>query len=400
MTPAFPRPAAVARVALRKWTILFTSAVAWLAPSAIGPGLPALYADYAHLPEAELLSRMVLTMPMLSIAISGPLVGYAVDRFGRRRVLIASMLCYGIAGVSGLVLQSLVAIIVSRALLGVFLAGILTSVTALLGDYYSGEERRRMAGLQATFMSFGTVVFVVLGGLLAEIHWRLGFLIFAYAFLVLPAIMLSCYEPSRNRSPASAQDAAQSFSRNSLPTILMLYVLAFVCMIGLFMIPSQTQFFLREIGIPDPTLAGVAVGIFNTSAGIASFGFSWLHRRIGSHAVFAAMFAVVGVGYVLIGRSDTYAGIAAAMAFGGMSMGVFLPNITLAVLSRVSEGARGRALSGITTSLYLGQFLSPFYSVPIGVAFGIGFAFEVTGYWLFAIGALFAALAVARLGRR
>jgi MFS family permease len=400
MNPDPTPTAAMARVAMRKWTILFTSAVAWLAPSAIGPGLPALYADYAHLPEAELLSRLVLTMPMLSIALSGPLVGYAVDRLGRRRVLITSIACFGVVGMSGLVLQSLVAIIVSRALLGVFLAGILTSITALLGDYYDGEERRRMAGLQATFMSFGTVVFVVLGGLLAEIHWRLGFLIFAYVFLVLPGIVLSCYEPRQSRPPGSAAQTAASFSRGSLPIILALYLLAFVCMIGLFMIPSQTQFFLREIGIPDPTLAGIAVGIFNLSAGIASFAFAWLHRRIGSNAVFAVMFTVVGLGYVLVGRSDTYAGIAAAMAFGGLSMGVFLPNLNLAVLSRVSESVRGRALSGITTALYLGQFLSPFYSVPIGIAFGIGFAFEVTGYWLFAIGALFAGLAIARLGRR
>jgi len=388
----------MARVALRKWTILFTSAVAWLAPSAIAPGLPALYADYAHLPDAQLLSRMVLTMPMLSIAISGPLVGYAADRLGRRRVLIASLFCFGIAGVSGLVLQSLVAILVSRALLGVFLAGILTSVTALLGDYYGGDERRRMAGLQATFMSFGTVVFVVLGGLLAEIHWRLGFLLYGYTFLILPAALLSLYEPGPRRTPASHPSTTASPSRVSHPTILLLYLLAFVCMIGLFMIPSQTQFFLREIGIPEPTLAGIAVGTFNLSAGVASFAFAPLHRRIGTNLVFAAMFATVGLGYVLIGRSDSYAQLIAAMAFGGLSMGVFLPNLNLALLSRVSEGARGRALGGVTTSFYLGQFLSPFYSVPIGVAFGIGFAFEVTGYWLFAIAVLFAGLA-ARVAR-
>lgn len=388
----------MARMALRKWTILFTSAVAWLAPSAIAPGLPALYADYAHLPDAQLLSRMVLTMPMLSIAISGPLVGYAADRLGRRRVLIASLFCFGIAGVSGLVLQSLVAILVSRALLGVFLAGILTSVTALLGDYYGGDERRRMAGLQATFMSFGTVAFVVLGGLLAEIHWRLGFLLYGYTFLILPAALLSLYEPGPRRTPASHPSTTASPSRVSHPTILLLYLLAFVCMIGLFMIPSQTQFFLREIGIPEPTLAGIAVGTFNLSAGVASFAFAPLHRRIGTNLVFAAMFATVGLGYVLIGRSDSYAQLIAAMAFGGLSMGVFLPNLNLALLSRVSEGARGRALGGVTTSFYLGQFLSPFYSVPIGVAFGIGFAFEVTGYWLFAIAVLFAGLA-ARVAR-
>lgn len=378
----------MARVALRKWTILFTSAVAWLVPSAIAPGLPALYADYAHLPDAQLLSRMVLTMPMLSIAVSGPLVGYAADRLGRRRVLIASLLCFGIAGVSGLVLQSLIAILVSRALLGVFLAGILTSVTALLGDYYNGDERRRMAGLQATFMAFGTVVFVVLGGLLAEVHWRLGFVLYGYTFLILPAALMSLYEPRPRPTTASP-------SRIGHPIVLLLYLLAFVCMIGLFMIPSQTQFFLREIGIPDPALAGIAVGTFNLSAGVASFAFPLLHRRIGTNAVFAAMFAIVALGYVLIGRSHSYADVIAAMAFGGSSMGVFLPNLNLAILSRVPEGRRGRALGGVTTSFYLGQFLSPFYSVPIGVAFGIGFAFEVTGYWLIAIAALFAGLAVA-----
>ena len=394
MRKIFNPNAVMARISLRKWTILSVSAVAWLAPSAIGPGLPALYADYAHLPDAQVLSRMVLTMPMLSIALAGPLVGYAVDRYGRRRVLIASMLCYGIAGVSGLFLQSMLAILASRALLGVFLAGVLTSVTALIGDYYDGDERRRVAGLQATFMSFGTVVFVVLGGLLAEIHWRLGFLLFAYALLILPAMLLSLYEPDLSRPLSSRASGVTSVSRGGRPIILLLYLLAFVCMIALFMIPSQTQFFLREISIPDPTRAGTAIGIFNLSSGVASLAFPMLHGRLGTNAVFALMFTIVAVGYVLIGSSKSYADIMIAMAIGGLSMGVFLPNVNLAIISRTSESTRGRALGGLTTAFYLGQFVSPFYSVPIGVEFGLGFAFVVTGYSLFAAAAMFAVLVV------
>ncbi len=390
----------MARNVLRKWTILFVSAVAWLAPSAIAPGLPALYADYAHLPDAQILSRMVLTMPMLFIALSGPLVGYAVDRFGRCRVLIASMLCYGIAGISPLILESLGAILVSRAFLGVFLAGILTSVTALIGDYYSGSERRRIAGLQGTFMSFGTVVFVVLGGLLAEIHWRMGFLLFAYAFLLLPAILLSLNEPRSNPIVSARRTAAKPLSHYNRNIILLLYLLAFFCMIALFMIPSQTQFFLREIDISDPTRAGIAVGVFNFSSGLASLTFPRLHRRFGTIALFALMFFAVAVGYVLIGGSRDYSDLLVAMAVGGLSMGVFLPNVNLAIISRAPETARGRALGGLTTAFFLGQFLSPFYSVPIGVQFGLGFAFIVTGYWLFAIAALFAVLAIGvRMGR-
>lgn len=392
--------AAVRRASLRKWTILCVSAMAWLAPSAIAPGLPALYSEYAHLPDAQVLSRMVLTMPMLFIALAGPLVGVAVDRLGRRRVLIVSTLGYGIAGTAGLFLQSLIAILVSRAILGVFLAGILTSVTALIGDYYRGDERRRVAGLQSTFMSFGTVIFVVLGGLLAEFHWRLGFLLFAYAFLLLPGIVLSLYEPGERHAPVALQGDAQPLARHGRAIIALLCLLSFVCMIALFMIPSQTQFFLLEIGIPDPTRAGIAVGIFNFSAGVTSLTFPWLHRRLGTNAIFALMFGTVGLGYMMIGASETYFEVAAAMAFGGMSMGVFLPNVNLAIIARASEGTRGRALGSLTTSFYFGQFLSPFYSVPIGLAFGLAFTFIVTGAWLLAIAAMFVVLTTVGRVRR
>lgn len=394
MTAYSESGAVMARANLRKWAILCASAVAWLAPSAIAPGLPALYADYAHLPNAEMLSRMVLTMPMLFIALSGPLVGYAVDRFGRRPVLIVSMFCYGLAGLSGLVLDSLAAILVGRAVLGVFLAGILTSVTALIGDYYSGAERNRIAALQGTFMSFGTVIFVVLGGLLAEIHWRVGFALFAYAFLILPAMMMSLYEP-RKAAQSAATPLPRVAARGDRIVIALLYLLAFVCMIALFMIPSQTQFFLRDIGVPDPTRAGIAVGIFNFSSGLASLTFPWMRRRFGTAAVFAFMFISVGVGYALIGRSTDFTDIAIAMAIGGVSMGVFLPNINLAIIARAPEAVRGRALGGLTTAFYLGQFLSPFYSVPLGLALGLGATFMVTGAWLFAIGIMFVALALA-----
>ena len=108
-------------------------------------------------------------MPMLFIALSGPVMGYAADRLGRRNLLIGCAVLYGTSGVAVLVLDSLVAILVSRAILGVFLAGILTCVTALLGDYYTGDERNRVAGLQGAFMSFGTLLFVVISGMLGGV---------------------------------------------------------------------------------------------------------------------------------------------------------------------------------------------------------------------------------------
>ena len=393
--------AVMARARLRMLTILLTSSLAFLA-STVAPGLPALYADFAHIADAELLSRMVLTMPMLFVALAGPFVGIVIDRYGRRNTLIVSTFGFGLAGISGLVLESLLAIIVGRAFLGVFLVGVLTSVTALIGDYYSGKQRDQVAGLQGAFISFGTLIFTVLGGLLAEIHWRAGFALFAVAFVFIVPMVLSLYEPSPATQFGRNKPEEQTPGRREWWVIGWVYILAFVCLIALFMIPSQTPFFLVEIGVKDPTRAGLAVGIFSFSSGFASLAYPWLRRRFSAATIFAMIFIDVGIGFVLIGTATDFSDVMVAMVVGGFSMGAFFPNANMAIISRTTSAVRGRAVSGLTAAFFLGQFASPFYSLPLAEQISLGGAFAITGYGLAGLGGFFVVLAlVGRMrGRR
>jgi MFS family permease len=395
MTQATVSSKILARKRLRVWTILLTSGLAFLAPSAIAPGLPALRADYAHVEHAALLSPLVLTMPMLFIALAGPFAGYAVDRFGRRNILIASTLLYGLAGISGLVIESIVWLLVSRALLGVFLAGIMTGVTALIGDYFEGDERNRVAGLQGAFMSLGTLTFVVIAGMLAEIHWRVGFALFATAFALLPLMFLSLYEPDRSGGvDAGAPEPPPTMRQWAV--IGLICALTFVTMIMLFMIPSQTAFFLVEIGVEDPTRAGLAIGLFNLSAGVASLFYSRVRKRLSSETIFALLFAIGGVGFVMTGFADSFTATMIAMGVGGFSVGAFLPNINLAIISRTSMAVRGRALGALTTMFFLGQFFSPVYAVPIASVSSVGNVFVVSGYILLGLSAGFCIIVMTR----
>jgi MFS family permease len=395
MTSTVVSPVVLARQRLRVWTILLTSGLAFLAPSAIAPGLPALQADYAHIAHAEFLSPLVLTMPMLFIALAGPFVGYAVDRFGRRNVLIVCTTAYGVAGVAGLVIESLVLILVSRALLGVFLAGIMTSVTALVGDYFTGDERNRVAGLQGAFMSYGTLVFVVIAGLLAEIHWRVGFTLFAVAFALLPLMLLSLYEPAGTGKTRSGVSEPPPTMRQ-WTAIGLICGLAFVTMVMLFMVPAQTAFFLVEIGVDDPKSAGFAIGVFNFSAGTAALAYSWVRGHLSPEMIFALVYGISGVGYVMTGLSDSLTDTLIAMAIGGFSVGAFLPNANLAIITRASTSVRGRALGTLTTLFFLGQFSSPLYAVSISKSSSVGNAFFVSGLVLFALCVFFLAVAFSR----
>jgi hypothetical protein len=49
-----------------------------------------------------------------------------------------------------------------------------------------------------------------------------------------------------------------------------------------------------------------------------------------------------------------------------------MPNMNLCLTSVTPDAFRGRVPSGITTSFFLGQFLSPLLSQPISYAVGLG----------------------------
>jgi MFS family permease len=224
----------------------------------------------------------------------------------------------------------------------------------------------------------------------------MGFTLFAVALLLVPLMLLSLYEPPKDEpQDAGTAAAGAAIVRDPTPwrTISLIYVLSFVTMIALFMIPSQTQFLLIELDVPDPTRAGFAIGIFNFSAGLTSLFYRRIRARLSPEQIFALIYLFVGAGFVLNGLATDYPTLMLSLAFGGLAMGAYFPNLNLAVLSRATMRVRGRALGGLTTSFFIGQFASPFYSQPMAGALMVSGAFFYTGLWLVGLGVLFVVIA-------
>jgi MFS family permease len=146
------------------------------------PALPQIEAFFRDAPNAAFWVKLMLTIPALFTAIAAPFVGIIIDRFGRKPLLVAATLLYGAAGGSGLVLSTLPLLLVGRALLGLSVAAIMTTATTLIADYYRGSKREQVMGLQAAFVSYGGVAFLILGGVLADLGWRFPFAIYLMAF--------------------------------------------------------------------------------------------------------------------------------------------------------------------------------------------------------------------------
>ena len=81
-----------------RMTLLLGSNMVMMAGSSLSPGVPAIQETFQGTPGLTFWTSLVLTLPALFVVLGGPLMGYLVDRFGRKPVLIGSIISGGIFG--------------------------------------------------------------------------------------------------------------------------------------------------------------------------------------------------------------------------------------------------------------------------------------------------------------
>jgi len=122
----------------RHWVILVASSLTVMAGATVAPALPEIQSHFTGAWKAELLTKLIITIPGLFIALFSPLVGIVLDRYGRLKMLFAGIVLYAVSGVSAFFLNDLVSIVISRCFLGISVAAIMTTAITLIGDYYDG----------------------------------------------------------------------------------------------------------------------------------------------------------------------------------------------------------------------------------------------------------------------
>ncbi|MBW4579535.1 MAG: MFS transporter [Tildeniella nuda ZEHNDER 1965/U140] len=372
---------------LTKATLLLVSTLTVMAGATIAPSLPAMQEHFSEVNNAALWVRLVLTLPALFIVIGSLLAGVVVDRFGRKPLLLAAAALYGLAGASGYVFDSLFHILVGRAFLGFAVAGIMVTATTLIADYYSGAARATFLGLQAAFMGLGGVLFLSLGGFLADQNWRFPFLIYLFAWLLVPLIAWAISEPQRAASavPKAAinsgiQDSTPG-SRPAFPVKLLVFIcgIALLTQIIFYLIPVQLPFYLKELANANASQSGLAIALATLFSAMSSLFYGKIKQRLGFFSILVLVFGLMGAGYSIIGLVHSYALVLVGLAIAGAGLGLLMPTLNLWIASEVSDAARGRALGGSTTFFFLGQFLSPLVSQPLSKVVGLSTTYALAG---------------------
>lgn len=357
-------------------TLLLASALTILANAIIAPALPQISAAFSDLPNAEMLTKLMLTLPALIIAIGAPLAGKLMDKTGRIKIMIASLFIYLIAGTAGFYLGGLYAILISRAVFGLGVAGIMTVATTLIGDYFTGAKREQFMGLQGAFIALGGLVFITLAGVLTDIDWRLTFLVYGFSLVVLIMVPFALHEPEME----SETKATSVSGSQKVPNAVWLAIFsAFVITVSFYVIPVQIPYFLQQLDGITGNKIGLALGALTLAQAIASFSYKKIKRYFNFVNIFTIGFLPMTIGFTIIGFSASYLQVVAGILFCGLGVGLMMPNANLWVIHIVPVQMRGKYVGGITTATFLGMFLSPVAMEPIQHKVGMNASFLVLG---------------------
>ncbi len=343
-----------------KAVLLLISSLTIMSMITISPSLPDMTEAFSDTANGAKLVKLILSFPGLFIAITALIAGRFIDKFGRLKLLGLSLLLYALGGVSGYWLDNLYFILAGRAVLGIAVGISMTIVTTLVADYYQGKARQKFAGLQIAVMSLGGIVFITLGGFLADIHWRVPFLIYFFSLFILPFAYTVLKEPKQ-----IIEREQKKVTVKSPRLIWLVFINVMLMWILFFIIPIQIPFYLKDIGVESNSMIGLAIASSTFFSAIAAISYSKFKDKFSFSQLFAAGYFLMAVAYILIAVGNSFGMVMLGMLFAGLGMGIMIPNANIWVMQLAPAEIRGKEIGRLTTFWFMGQFLSPLLLLPL-----------------------------------
>lgn len=338
----------------------------------ITPILPQLSEEFGGVPGAEVLVPMIVAIPALMIAVFAPFAGQIVDRLGRRNLLVVAMFAYALAGVAPAFLDTLDSILISRVLVGICEAAIMTVCTTLIVDYFHQPARRnKYLGLQTVVTTLGATLFIVIGGALGVGGWHTPFWVYSVGALLAVLMLIFLWEPTREGSTdahiAEGEKARIPWGRLAGPLVVSLFGgFTFYVMV------IEASYLVVETGVaPDDTATiGLMAAIASLATAIGAFTFARV-ARLQARVLLPTAFGLQALGMIAIwfaGSSFLGLGVGAVIASAGS--GLLLPTMLTWTIAPLRFEERGRATGLWNSAFFLGQFLTPILMGGITAATG------------------------------
>lgn len=325
---------------------------------AMGPAVPTMIGHFANDPDARAQVPAMIGAPGLTMAILAPFAGLLVDRFGRRRLLLAATASYAVFGGAPLFLDNLDHIYVSRLLLGISEAGILTVVNTLIGDYWDDKGRKNWLFLQGILGPFIAGIVALIVGEASKVQWNGVFFVYLVAIPIWAAMFVWVFEPKK--AEVEDRPVEQVVPHGAFPwgsAALIALVTFFASMLYyVFIINGALAF--ADVGVKEPEEYAKLIFIPQLFILVGAALFKALANRSYKFQL-AVFLTLLGAGLAVIGLATTPTAMVAGLIVQQTAAGMAVPTLLAWTQSKFDFVHRGRGMGVWTAAFFFGQSQSP-----------------------------------------
>ncbi len=375
----------------RRLQIIFAaSLIPLLGYSLINPAFPAIVENLGITPQEV---GLLITFYGAPAVVFVPAIGILADRFGRKKVLVPSLLIYGLAGGACAFTHNFGALLALRFLQGLGGAAVFPMCMTLIGDYYSGAECTQAMGynFSVTYVTSATYPFI--GGAVALLAWNYPFLIY---FAAVPVGLLVLFK-LESPAPAGRQDIREYLT--SIVRMMRRRQVLGVFLGSLFMFTIYSAAYLTYLSLligssfgASSLVIGLMVSLGFVSTAVTAWQVNKLARRISVMNLIKLAFVIIALSLFLLQFASSLWMVAATTILFGVGLGIIDPGKMSALNSLTPAEYRAALMALDETFVVIGMSLGPLLFGAVFVVFGLSGVFNGAALLALAAFALLALL--------
>jgi predicted MFS family arabinose efflux permease len=352
------------------------STLGLFAPS---PVLTQMAAAFASQPHAALLTRSLVSVVGLVIAVSAPIFGALADRIGVRRVLLAALAIYAPAGCAPFFLNDLYSILATRILLGLSVAAFGAVTFTLLVSQGEGAGRERWVSYSTMTATVAGIVAYPLIGQVGRLGWRWPFLIYAIAAPLLVLALAGIRADPRRTLVKCAEGTGEPAGVVAVGTPWTFIVL--VLLAGSVMNSPSIfiPFRIREVGVTDSGLIGLLMMPASVAAAVGGSVYGPVRSRLSVPATFAFGFLMMATGLAISAAGHGPAAVVLGQAITSFGVGLNIPNLFILASLTGPDSSRAQTIGFTKSGIFGGPMLGQVALEPVVARSNVAAAYALLG---------------------
>jgi ACDE family multidrug resistance protein len=299
-----------------------------------------------------------------------PIMGVLADKFGRKKILVPSLLVFAVSGSAIAFTQNFDLILVFRFIQGIGAGSLGALNVTVIADLFKGRERGEAMGINASVLSIGTASYPLLGGGIAMLDWHYVFLLpllaIPVAFFIIFSLELKEVKNSQNIKDYFSQ-VLKELSGLSIILLFTSSIVTFSVLYGAFLLYFPILLDIR-FGLNSFQIGLFASGMSIVTA-ISSAMLGKSLNYFSEKQLMVISFLFYSASMLIFAFTENIALLIVPVIIFGIAHGINIPVIQKLIADYAPVKQRAAFMSFNGTVLRIGMTLGPLFS---GLFFSIG----------------------------